>query len=475
MSDAFIHALRCPQGERPALADDTDRVTHTQLHVAARRAAGRIREEFGSGGYVLLAAEPSVRFIITLLGTMYSGNTPVPIDPVTPAPTLEAIRAQCRASRLLEPLAAGDCEHAPSRDAPDAQLPALVLFTSGTTGSPKGVLMTHQNLLRSCDVIAGYLGYHEFPTSVSVLPLHYSYGLISQVLSQLYVGGYVRIMAGLRNPLVFAKTVEGERIETFCGVPSTFLALTKFNRLAPIRLPALRVVCSAGAAFEASVYDTLKTICPNATVFNNYGMTEACPRLSYVSDRDEHFFDGSVGRPIAGVEAIVIDGQTDNRLPDNVRGVLAVRGPNISPGYLNDAVATRTAFTADGFLRTGDIAHIDAGYIYLHGRADDIFNVGGEKVAPLEIETALNQMPEIECSAVAGLQDAARGRVPVAFLKLVQPIAVHRITAALAQVLSPNKMPVAYYEVSSFPQTGNGKIQRRRLEPHSNFVIRRIE
>lgn len=471
----FSVAFGRHSGTRPALADDVERLTHARLRDESQRAAGRIRDEFGTGAFVVIRAEPSVRFVVTLFGTMYSGNTPVPIDPRTPETIVGAMLDSCNTSRVLAPLSVCDFEGFAPLDAPDSNRPALVMFTSGTTGAPKGVIMTHRNLARSCDAVSDYLRYREFPTSLSILPLHYSYGLIAQLLAQLYIGGYVRIMAGLRNPLAFCRAVADERIETFCGVPSTFLTLAKFHRLAPIELPTLRVVCSAGAAFEASVYDTIKMMCPNATVFNNYGMTEACPRLAYISDRDERFISGCVGRPMAGVEAIVIEDGTGRRLPDGERGILAVRGPNICPGYLNDAKSTRAAFTEDGFLITGDVAHLDAGYIYIHGRVDDMFNVAGEKVSPLEIEAVINRLPEVECSAVVGMRDTVRGSVPVAFLKTREPVSASRITGALTDQLTPNKLPVAYYEVAALPMTPNGKIQRRSLEPRSELVIRKID
>ncbi len=474
MTENFLSHLEANASCNEAVADEYRKLAHAEMLDQAMRAARVLRDQYGRDGLIVVKATPSIDFIVTLIGTLYSGNTPVPIDPQLPDHPLDGILRTCKVRTVLEPLSSHAYVGLEPLSEADPARPALVMFTSGTTGSPKGVIMTHENLVSSCSAVSDYLGYREAASTVAVLPLYYAYGLISQVLCQLFVGGYVRLMAGLRNPLAVIRTIENEDIKSFCGVPSTFLTLAKFSRLTRVQLPSVKVVCSAGAAFDTSLQQPIRAMFPNAKVFNNYGMTEACPRLAFVSDSDPRFVEGSSLRAMAGVDTRIIDPKNHESLPDGEIGVLAVRGKNISPGYLGDEERTREAFTRDGYLITGDLACIDSGYVKLFGRVDDIFNVAGEKVSPLEIEAALNRLPMVESAAVRGIQDPTRGAAPVAFLVLRDAVSKGELDAALAAELTPIKVPVAYYAVSEIPMTSNGKIQRRMLEIDGPTVLRRL-
>jgi acyl-CoA synthetase (AMP-forming)/AMP-acid ligase II len=285
-------------------------------------------------------------------------------------------------------------------------------------------------------------------------------------------GGRLRFVPDFRNPLQTAKLITSEGLETFCGVPSTFYALGILHPMAPFAMPTIRVVCSAGAAMDQSRLDVIRKIFPNARIFNNYGMTEAAPRISYVRDDDARFLEGTCGRPMRGVEVRVVDPVTHQPLPEKQTGMIVVRGPNITAGYLNDEEQTQKAFTADGFLISGDLGYLDQGYLYIRGRQDDVFNVGGEKVSPIEIERALLELEPVEACAVAGFRDERRGMVPIAFVKLRRPTARRELTTALKGKLTTAKIPPRFFEVRSFPMTANAKLQRRALslEDHERIV-----
>lgn len=323
--------------------------------------------------------------------------------------------------------------------------------------------------------MAEYLRYREFPSAAVVLPLYYSYGLLSQVLCQLTVGGRVRLIQDFRNVPKFAAAVNAEGLQTFCGVPSTYHAIAMFHAMSPLSMPGVRILCSAGAALDRSRFQEIKAIFPSSTFFNNYGMTEAAPRISYISEDDARFHQNSCGRPMRGVEVKIVDPETHESVPEGENGMLVVRGSNVTAGYLNDEAVTQRAFTSDGWLISGDIARMEAGYIYITGRHDDIFNSGGEKVAPLEIERVLALVPGIEGVAVAGIIDERRGMIPVAFLKLQSPMSRKQILEQLKGKLVAAKIPQRFYEVSGFPMTANGKLQRRRLNPNdSSYIVREI-
>lgn len=479
MSELFLDAFEAaaaPIPHRLAASDATEAVTYRELGDQARLIAGLLASRHSQPGFVLVKAAPRVRFVATLLGVMYSGGTPVPVDPELPAPALDFIKTKCHATDVIDPVELSDLEAATPIDRRAEGVPALVMFTSGTSGFPKGVITSNANLLASCRAMADYLEYARFPSAAVALPLHYSYALLSQVLCQLLVGGRVHLFTDLRNPLKFARAVEELQLQTFCGVPSTFQSLMRFHALRPIVMPSVRVLCSAGAAMDLAAYGTVKEIFPNATFFNNYGMTEASPRIAFCRDDDPRFGEATCGRPMAGVDVRIVDPLTHEEVADGVRGVLVVRGPNVTSGYLNDPEQTGRAFTRDGFLISGDVAYRDRGYLFICGRLDDMFNCGGEKVVPLEIERVLNRVPGVEMSAVAGVPDEQRGMVPAAFVKLAAAdLTRAALVRELARELPMSKIPQRFLEVRAFPMTSNGKVQRRRLSPESDeFVVREI-
>jgi len=456
-------------GGAPAICDpDGGVLDYAGLAARSSAAASAIRRRHGGGGFLLVRPRPSADALVALLGVIASGNTAVPVAEGTTAAQLEYIGARCGGAPELDEalIAAGAAAAGAAVGAVDwaPAAPPLVLFTSGTTGEPKGVVVTAANLQHSCATIAEYLGYAEHAAAAVVLPLHYSYSLISQVLAQLYTGGAVHLFAGMRNPIKVAAAVNERGIGVFSGVPATFAALAMCHGMQPIPMPRVRVVCSAGAPYDLSLHARVREIFPAARVFNNYGATEATPRIAYVTDAEPEFFDGSCGRPMAGLEVVAVDPRSKRPLGEGERGIIAVRGPSITPGYLDDPDRTAAAFADGGWFLTNDIGSVRAGHIYVEGRADDIFDVGGEKVAPGEIEQALLTLPEIEAAAVVGRRDPARGHVPVAFVKTCAEISKAEINERVGRLLAPIKLPLRYYRVTSFPHTANGKLKRRELD-----------
>ena len=460
----FLDNLDQAEGHHIAVTDDAGEWTYEELRDRAMRIAAALYDQHSSGNFLMLPATADRAFVATLLGVMYSGNTPIPIDPDLPQATRSYIREKSEAAAEIASWSDEAIESCEPLDRRDDSAAAMILFTSGTSGYPKGVIISQDNLCHSCAAISEYLDYRTHNSAAVTLPLHYSYALLSQVCCMLFVGGRIRLFVDLRNPIKFAKEVTSLGLETFCGVPSTYHGICMLHGLSPLSMPTVKVLCSAGAAMDRSKYKTIKEVFPNATLFNNYGMTEAAPRISYVRDDDPRFHTGTCGKAMPGVEFKVVDPESHTEVTDGTIGMLVLRGPNITSGYLNDPELTEAAFTKDGYLISGDLARIEDGYLYVSGRDDDIFNVGGEKVAPLEVEHVLNTHEAVEMSAVRGVPDEQRGHVPIAFVKLRRPVSREELTLHLEQELTPAKMPTRYVEVRSFPLTANGKLQRRLLD-----------
>jgi acyl-coenzyme A synthetase/AMP-(fatty) acid ligase len=471
MSRTLIESIEAAAGSAPALADEERELDYRELRSEVRRIATAIREEYGVGHHLMLRVPMLAESVLTLLGISYSGNIPVPIDPMAPDDVVEYMRSKCGSPAPLAPMAPTAYLHRDEMERAIVADTAAVLFTSGTSGFPKGVLISQKNLTSACEAISEYLAYAEYRSAAVVMPLHYSYALLSQVFCMLKVGGFVRLFANFRNPFKFAKVVEEKALHTFCGVPSTYVGLVMTHRMKKLHIPSVRILCSAGAAMDRARYAEVKEIFPNATFFNNYGMTEAAPRISWISDRDPRFHEPTCGRPMRGVEVKVVDPKTHAPVSDGDFGVLVLRGPNVTCGYIGDPERTEEAFTEDGYLISGDIAALQDGYIALRGRADDLFNVAGEKVAPLEVERVLDACPGIAESIVVGVADETYGAVPIAFAKLDGELSWGDMQQFLKGRLPQIKWPRRLYEVRSLPRTPNGKLQRRGLSADATDIV----
>lgn len=475
ISKRFIDCIPWQKGTAAAVADDIEQLTYSELQHVAQQIATLLHSSYGSSQFIVLRARSNVQFVTTFLGIMYSGNIPIPINCDLPAADVGYIQEKSRAVAVVDPMTYDDYKDSHPDDYRDNSLPALVMYTSGTSAFPKGVIISQDNLIHSCTAISRYLGYDSTPSAAVVLPLHYSYALLSQVCCMLFVGGFIQLFAEFRNPIKFAEVVNDKKLETFCGVPSTYNALALIHGMSKLYMPTIRTLCSAGAAMDQSKFTIIKEIFPNSLFFNNYGMTEAAPRISYIREDDPHFFEPTCGKAMDGVHVKIVDPNDHTDMPDHQPGMLVVHGANITSGYLNDEQLSLASFTHDGYLISGDIAHMDKGYIFIHGRSDDTFNVGGEKVGPLEIERVLNKIPGIQESAVAGFSHEQRGMVPYAFLKLDQQLSRKELLRQLKEKLVQSKLPQRFFEVTSFPMTSNGKLQRRRLMPDDTaYVVREI-
>lgn len=469
------HPLSWVEGadpDAPAVVDDVSAYSYGELCNRARRLAYRLEAAHGRANHLLIPAERSADFVCLLVASWYSGNVPVPVDPGLPPEALEELGARCGRWATVRAGEVDDQTGTPPLDVRDASLPALILFTSGTSGIPKGVPVSLGNLAHSANVIGEYLGYREHASAAVVLPLHYSYALLSQVLCMFRVGGRSRIFASFRNPLKFTEAVNREGLATFCGVPSTFQALLTLNKLSAMEMPDVRVVCSAGAAFDRGLLPEIKKIFPGATFYDNYGMTEATPRVTFIREDDPRFSEPTCGRPIAGMEIRILAERGLGEVPEGEVGIVAVKGPNVFQGYLHDPQATKRAFTEDGFLLSGDLGYMSGEYLFVCGRRDEVFNVGGEKVSPLEIERVLLQHPSVVACAVASMEDERRGTIPVAYVVLSEAASRRTLKEFLADHLPATKVPWRYFEATTLPTTPNGKLQRRRLAPDATDYVR---
>ena len=352
---------------------------------------------------------------------------------------------------------------APARSQPGAGDLAMILYTSGTTGAPKGVMLSHANLAANVDSIVRYLELGKDDSTVSVLPFYYSYGA-SVLHTHLSVGAFLVIEANLVFPHLMVETMARERVSGFSGVPSTFLLLLNRVPLGDYDLSSLRYLTQAGGAMAPATTQRLREALPRARLFIMYGQTEATARLAWLPPTRLADKPGSVGIPIDGVELVV---RHESGEPAGVMevGEVYARGPNVMLGYWRNPEAT-AAVLQGGWLRTGDMGHLDAeGFLYLAGRRGDMIKTGAHRVHPKDVEEAIAELPWIAEVAVVGVDDDTLGQVIKAF---VVTDAEHRsqanaIKAHCRERLAAYKIPKFIEFVDALPKTASGKIRRTQL------------
>jgi acyl-coenzyme A synthetase/AMP-(fatty) acid ligase len=345
----------------------------------------------------------------------------------------------------------------------DAQAPALLLYTSGSTGVPRGVLQTHANIAANTRSICDYLELTAQDRAMAILPLCYCYGK-SVLQTHLMVGGSVFFDHRFMYPRVVLEAISQERCTGFAAVPLTFELLERQVDPRTIAMPSLRYLTQAGGAMVLSTTRWVREAFAPARLFVMYGQTEATARLSYLPpDRGEDKA-GSIGRAIPGVELAVVD-PGGAAVPVNQEGHLVARGANVTRGYFRAPEET-AEILRDGWLWTGDLARKDEdGFFFLTGRARDVLKIDGHRVSAAEMEQRLSAHPDVVEAAVVCEREPVRGEMAVAFV-------VRRAGATLSEAdlrrycrahLPPYKVPGAVRFVEALPRTSVGKVAKGEL------------
>ncbi len=344
-----------------------------------------------------------------------------------------------------------------SVDAPNPDDIALFAYTSGTTGRPKCVPLTHANVLWSSRNIAAHYGLTSADRSLVVMPLFHGHGLIGATLSTLASGGTI-ILPPRFSASEFWRLFRGQRATWYSAVPTIHQVLLARadSDGAPHR--GLRFIRSCSAALAPAILTTLENRF-GAPVLEAYGMTEAAHQVASNPLPPLAHKPGTVG-PGAGIS--IID-ETGRHLAANTPGEVVVRGPNVMRGYRNNAEANATAFI-DGWFRTGDIGVVDNdGYLALLGRIKELINRGGEKISPEEVEAVLLEHPAVAEATVFGVPDTKYGEEVSAAVVLKGAASAQELKAFCGTRLADFKVPKLIHMVSSLPKNAMGKVRRRDL------------
>ena len=341
---------------------------------------------------------------------------------------------------------------------------ASIVYTSGSTGQPRGAVLSHLNIISNVRSIVAYLGLTSADRIMVVLPFHYIYGK-SLLNTHFAVGGSVVIDNRFVYPAAVLQTMREQSVTGFAGVPSTFTILLNRALLKGQEFPSLRYVTQAGGAMAPAVQKEVAIAFAPARLFIMYGATEASARLSYLDPADLPRKWGSIGKGIPGVDLFVAD-ENGRPLAPGQEGEIVARGPNIMQGYWGRPEETRRVLR-NGLYFTGDIGRTDdEGFLFIVGRTWEMIKVGGNRVSAKEIEEALYEHPAVAEAAVIGIPDDLLGEVPKAFLVLktgAPPCSDEHIKEFLTGRLAPYKIPKFLEFREGLPKNEAGKIQKRQL------------
>jgi acyl-CoA synthetase (AMP-forming)/AMP-acid ligase II len=482
-------------GDKPALIDGPSgrTLTYAQLADAVRRFAGGLRARgFGKGDTLAILLPNVPEYAVAWHGTAWAGGTVTTVNPVynadeirhqledagarflvVYAQALDNARRAAEGTGVEEIFVLGEAEGAtpvtellgeplPEQAEVDPDDTVALPYSSGTTGLPKGVMLSHRNLVANILQASASLAMEDDEVVIGVLPFFHIYGMTVIMNMGLWSGA--TIVAMPRFDLEqFLTILQDHKVTRAYVVPPIALALAKHPLVEQYDTSSLRLVLSGAAPLGAE----LEQACAErlgCSVVQGYGMTETSP-VSHTAPRGEHK-PGTIGPCLPNMECRLVDPETGEDVTEpGERGELWMRGPNIMKGYLNNEEATRETIVDDGWLRTGDVAVIDEdGYFAIVDRVKELIKYKGFQVAPAELEALLLQHPAVQDAAVIPLPDEEAGEIPKAFLVLKDDsVSPEEVQQFVAERVSTYKQIRAVEVVDEIPKSASGKILRRVL------------
>jgi amino acid adenylation domain-containing protein len=508
-------ASRLP--DKVALVCGDRRVTYRELDREADRVAALLREHgVRRRARVLIQLANGVEAVVSVFAVLKAGAMFVMVNPSVKVDKLgfllnnsRATAFICDAARMgaLEPLwdgtphlrtivAVGQDGASPSArgkgcasfraeppaggrgagsGAIDVDLAALV-YTSGSTGQPKGVMLTHHNIVTAATTITAYLGNRESDVILNTLPLSFDYGLY-QVLMAFKTGASLVLEPSFTYPRTVLETLVRERVTGFPIVPTIAAILLQLD-LREYDFSALRYISSTGASLPVEHIRELRRRLPHVSLYSMYGLTE-CKRVSYLPPDQIDLRPDSVGKGMANQEVYIVD-EHGHRLKSGV-GELVVRGSNVMKGYWElpeetDRVLKPGPLPGERVLHSGDIFRMDEeGYLYFVGRKDDIIKTRGEKVSPKEVENVVHAMPGIADVVVLGVADAILGEAVKAVVALREGASVtaQDVLRHCSRRLEDFMVPKIVEFRGSLPRTPSGKVDKKALLEQEGSALTR--
>ena len=345
---------------------------------------------------------------------------------------------------------------------PLPQTPAVMIYTSGTTGRPKGAVLTHGNLTAQTEALHTAWGWRADDVLLHVLPLFHVHGLFVALQGALYAGATTLFLRQFDARRTLQTLVE-RRCSVFMAVPTIHRRLLDVPDAASFALSHMRLITSGSDRLPDEVFTGFQNTF-GYTLLERYGMTETGMNLSNPLNGERRL--GSVGLPLPGVAARIVDPDTEEPLPDGEVGMVQIRGPHVFSGYWQQPEKTAEAFTPDGWLRTGDLGFRQPdGYFTLQGRSKDLIITGGLNVYPPEVERVLAEHPAVAANAVIGCPDPEWGEriVSVVVLNPGVEVSEPELIQYCQEKLAKYKTPRRIIFANELPRNAMGKIQKNHL------------
>ena len=485
-------AAKMPEGE--ALREQERAWTFADLALATAEVARQLAESaVRPGDRVLVVGENCAALVALLFGIARLDAWPVLVNARLSAREIDAIRGHCSPRRtlylahvsveaaahaarhratdpfvvhtmgnlLMGPLD-DECLPEPSPTDPAMHVGALI-YTTGTTGDPKGVMLTHRNLLFVAKVSSALRRLGPGDRVYGALPISHVYGLASVCLGTLYAGACLQLEARF-TPKAFAHALAHCGLTVAQGVPAMYVRLLKHLETTgePFAAPQLRFVYAGGSPLDVALKADVERL-TGLTLHNGYGLTETAPTVTQTR-LDAPRRDCSVGTALPGVEIRVVDA-VSRAVAAGESGELWVRGPNVMRGYYRNEPLTARTIDPDGWLNTGDMARIESdGAVFIVGRTKELIIRSGFNVYPGEVEAVLNAHPAVTHSAVVG-RAAEDNEEVVAFVELAtgREASVEELARFAQDRLAPYKRPTEIVILAALPASTTGKILKHQL------------
>ncbi|WP_327092219.1 long-chain fatty acid--CoA ligase [Nonomuraea sp. NBC_01738] len=478
-------------GDKVAFVSGARSWTYREFDDRTNRLANQLRDRFGvrRGDRVAAVVPSSVECLEILFATAKLGAIFTPINVRLAAPEIAYVLADLGAELLFthpafaqagaalnepgvhvrEVVSLGDqydellaaADPAPVQPVSDRHDVAVIMYTSGTTGHPKGAMITHENLRANAVAVVSAFGLRSCDVTVTALPMFHIGGLGLYTLPFIYLGGRNVIMPSF-DPVAVLDAVVAERATQLLLVPTMWQAVMAVPGLEGYDLSSLDCALTSGAPAPASVLEFLAR--SGIPFREGFGMTECAPSVAVLDSEYVREKAGSIGRPLFGIETRLVD-DLDRDVPVGTVGELLVRADNVFAGYWMRPEETAHAFRG-GWFHTGDMGVADAeGFLTLVDRKKDMLITGGENVYSREIEVVIARMPEIREVAVVGAAHEKWGETPVAFVALHDgsSLAAEDVIAFTRRHLAGFKTPTRIEFVDALPTTATGKIQKKAL------------